>query len=134
MVHAVPGAGDRRLTPAPGSQHPAPSYQLLKNSVVGCDEHGVRTCWPFICRDGTFPTLFFTTRTPITAGDSPTVPMVYVSSVRIFQISWAVLFRCASSWPPAARNSSSTFSICGSSGFGPVWPFEAYHFAKAGPI
>src|SRR3954451_14363063 len=98
-------------------QHPSPTAQDLKKIVVGCDEHGVRQCIAFICRLGTLPIVFFTIRTPMTAGDSPTVPIEYVSSIRIFQISLAELTRSASERPQAARYRSSAFSICASSGF-----------------
>ena len=47
----------------------------LKKYVGGCDEHGVRQCIAFICRDGMLPRLFLATRMPITAGDRPTVPI-----------------------------------------------------------
>ena len=38
-----------------------------------------------------FPSVFLTTRMPITAGETPTVPILKTLSTMIFQISWAVL-------------------------------------------
>src|SRR3954447_20562479 len=103
-------------------QHPSPTAQDLKKIVVGWDEHGVRQCIAFICRLGTLPIVFFTIRTPITAGDSPTVPIEYASSTSSFQISLAVLIRSASACAKAPRNMSSAFTICGSSGLVPWLP------------
>jgi hypothetical protein len=38
---------------------------------------------------GMLPMLFLTMRTPMNAGDWPTVPMLHVCSAMIFQISFA---------------------------------------------
>ena len=69
---------------------PSPPYPLKKN-VEGWELPGVRQCWALICRSGMFPIFRLTTRTPIVAGDWPTVPIEYTWSTRIFQISWATL-------------------------------------------
>ena len=37
---------------------------------------GVRQCCALICRDAMFPILRLAMRTPIVAGDCPTVPML----------------------------------------------------------
>jgi len=51
----------------------------------------VRACWALIWRAGMLPSLLLTILTPMVAGDYPTVPMLYCSSIRIFQISWETL-------------------------------------------
>ena len=59
--------------------------------VAGCIAQGVRPCWPLNWREGEFPTLFLTMRTPMTAGESPTeilaaaVEFLSTSSVRPLQ-------------------------------------------------
>ena len=78
--------------------------------------------------------LFFTMRTPMNAGDCPTVPMLHVCSTMIFQISLPALTRSSSFMPNALRKRSNAFSISGSSGFLPDCPFDAYHLAKAMPM
>ena len=55
----------------------------------------------FTWRAGMLPIVFLTTRMPITAGDTPTVPMLKTLSTMIFQISWAVVLLSSVFWPPA---------------------------------
>ncbi|MCD6030666.1 MAG: hypothetical protein K0S78_2840 [Thermomicrobiales bacterium] len=47
--------------------------------------------------------VFLTMRIPITAGETPTVPMLKTLSTMIFQISWAVALASSVPWPPAER-------------------------------
>ena len=60
---------------------------------------GVRQCWALICRDAMFPILRLAMRTPIVAGDWPTVPMEYWPSIMILKISWAILTRSGCFFP-----------------------------------
>src|SRR5687768_17451382 len=79
------------------------SYELLKKNVAGCELCGVRACCMLTWRAGMLPIVFLTMRIPITAGDTPTVPMLKTLSTMIFQISWAVLSLSSLVWPPADR-------------------------------
>ncbi len=84
-------------------------------------------CWALTWRAGTFPSFVLASRTPRNAGESPTTPIDHCSSTRIFEISWAVLFRSASFWTRPAVNSWMAFRSCGSAGFRPSLPPLANH-------
>ena len=77
--------------------------------------------------------LFLVIRTPMKAGETPTMPMAQHSSTRIFQISLAILTLSASFFPAAERSSSKARSISGLSGFLPWAPLLAYQRAKGMP-
>ena len=68
--------------------HPIPSpHHPRKKNVAGCELCGVRACCMLTWRAGMLPIVFLTMRMPITAGETPTVPMLNTLSTMIFQIS-----------------------------------------------
>ncbi len=64
--------GDHRQTQPPGE---IGEHQALQYQVSGCELPGVRQCCARHTRAAMLPSLLLTTRTPMPAGDWPTVPM-----------------------------------------------------------
>ena len=85
-------------------------------------------------RDGMLPSLLLTRRTPISAGDWPTVPMPYCWSIRIFQISLAVSIRSLGLLAGGAAVQLEDLQHVRIVGLRPCAPFEAYHLAYSGPM
>ena len=96
--------------------------------MTGREIVGVLPSGLLYCREGMFPMLVLTTRTPIDAGPMPTTPMMKTSSAEIFQTSLPSWMRYFSGTPNAFRHLSiSSFMRAG--GSFPWAPAELNHFA-----
>src|SRR3954468_4489333 len=93
---------------------------------------GVRTSGLLYCRAGTFPMVFLTMRTPMKAGERPTVPIMWTLSISRAHISFATGTRSSSVRVKQRLKLSRTCTIQGA-GLRPHNPFDAAHLPHSGP-